>query len=408
MFKITYSNNLKWEITVSWSKNAALPIIAANYLTDQKIKLNNLPDILDVKTLLEAWNWALHNSKEYFNLTTPETTKIRASILLIPIWLLKFWIVYFCKPWWCNIWKRPLDTFDDAFMQAGVWIENNWYKIYKKIWKPKTKIILSEFSVTTTEALLIYLAFLSDIDYEIKIYNIAIEPHVINLIDFLKNIWANIKLNYNHSVTIKPSKINIKNDHFNIIGDYIEAWTFLWLWAIADNSELMVKWTNIEDLISVFKVSEKIWINIKILDKNSFIVNSKNKKNYKAIKLQTMIFPWFPTDLQSIFWVVLTQANWVSKIYETLFEWRFGYLTELENMWAKVEILNPHQALIIWPTKLKWWYVTSKDLRWWWALLIAWTIAEWQTYIMNENIILRGYSNILEKLKSVGVRIEKV
>jgi UDP-N-acetylglucosamine 1-carboxyvinyltransferase len=77
-------------------------------------------------------------------------------------------------------------------------------------------------------------------------------------------------------------------------------------------------------------------------------------------------------------------------------------------MGAKVEILNPHQALIIGPTRLKWWYVTTKDLRWWWALLIAGIIANWQTFIMNENIILRGYENIVDKLKSIGVKIEKI
>ncbi len=407
MFIINQSSNLKWEIKVSWSKNAALPILAANYLTNQKIQLNNLPNILDVQSLKETRKRASENSKNYFDLTSPETTKIRASILLIPVGLLKYWEVHFCKPGWCNIWKRPLDAFDDAFIQAGVWVENNWYKIYKKINKPNRRIILQEFSVTTTEALLTYLAFLKNVDYEIKVYNIAIEPHVINLIKFLKGLWAQIKLHHNHSVTIQPTKINPQIEKFNIIWDYIEAWTFLGLGAIADNSKIVIKWCDIEDLISVFKVADKIGINIKILNNETFEVNSKNKKNYKAIKLQTMIFPGFPTDLQSIFGTILTQANGVSKIYETLFEGRFWYLTELENMGAKIEILNPHQALIIWPTKLKGSYVTTKDLRWWGALLLAGTIAEGKTYIMNEKIILRWYENIVEKLKSIGVKIEK-
>jgi UDP-N-acetylglucosamine 1-carboxyvinyltransferase len=90
-----------------------------------------------------------------------------------------------------------------------------------------------------------------------------------------------------------------------------------------------------------------------------------------------------------------------------LFEGRFWYLADLENMGATVEILNPHQALIIGPAKLKGTYVTTKDLRWGGALLLAWAIAEWQTFIMNENIILRGYENIVKKLKSIGVKIEK-
>jgi len=407
MFKVSYSDNLRWEITVSWSKNAALPILAANFLTNQQIFLENLPDIIDIKNLSLAGEKAENNSS-YYDLTTEEASKIRASILLIPIGLLKYWIVHFCKPGWCNIWKRPLDAFDDAFIQAGVRVENNWYKIYKKIWKPRHRIILSEFSVTTTESLLIYLSFLDDVDYEIKLHNIAIEPHVINLIDFLNWLGANIKISYNHTAIIKPTKLNPQIEKFKIIWDYIEAGTWLAIGSLAPNSKLVIKWVDIENLISTFKIAEKIGINIKILNNDIFEVDSLNIKNYKAIKLQTMIFPWFPTDLQPIFGVILTQCNGVSKIYETLFEGRFSYLTELENMGAKVEILNPHQALIIGPTRLKWWYVTTKDLRWWWALLIAGIIANWQTFIMNENIILRGYENIVDKLKSIGVKIEKI
>ncbi len=408
MFKIYQSDSLSWEVEVSGSKNAALPILAANYLVDKQIKLLNLPDILDIKSLEKAWNWAFHNSKDYFDLTSPESTSIRASILLIPVWLLKFWKVNFCKPGGCNIWKRPLDAFDDAFIQAWVDIKNNWFKVYKVKSKPSSKIILQEFSVTTTEALLMYLSFLDNVDYDITVYNIATEPHVINFIEFLRNLWANIILLPNHKVVIKPSKINIKNYSFKIIWDYIEAWTFFALGSIVPNSKIVIKGVHFEDLISVFKISDKIGINYNIKDDYTIEVNSFNRKNYRSVKLQTMIFPWFPTDLQSIFWVILTQAKWVSKIFETLFEWRFSYLIELENLWANVEILNPYQAIIIWPSKLKWWYVTTKDLRGWWALIIAWAIAKWETYIANEKIILRWYCCIVDKLRNVWLNIEYI
>jgi UDP-N-acetylglucosamine 1-carboxyvinyltransferase len=162
---------------------------------------------------------------------------------------------------------------------------------------------------------------------------------------------------------------------------------------------------DVDDLSSMYSIANRIWIDFKIIDKHTIRVNSFNKKNYKAIKLETRIYPGFPTDLQSIFGTLLTQANWVSKIFETLFEWRFGYLSELENLWAKVEILNPHQAIVIWPVKLKWWYVTSTDLRWWWAMVLAWIMAKWTTNIMNENIILRWYDNIVENLQNIWVDI---
>ena len=94
--------------------------------------------------------------------------------------------------------------------------------------------------------------------------------------------------------------------------------------------------------------------------------------------------------------------------FETLFEWRFGYLNELENLWAKLEILNPHQALVIWPTKLKWNYVSSTDLRWWWAMVLAWIMAQWTTNIMNEKIILRWYENIVQNLQNIWVNIKQI
>jgi len=176
MFKVEYSPNLKWEITISASKNAALPILAANFLVDKKVSLTNLPDIVDVNILNEIWNTYLQE----WTLVGSLTERIRSSILLIPVGLYKFWKIAFSNCGGCSLWKRPLDTFDNAFEQAWVKvIEKSEKKIFKTVSKPNKKIILNSFSVTATEAILIYLAFLDKIDYEIEITNIAIEPHVI-------------------------------------------------------------------------------------------------------------------------------------------------------------------------------------------------------------------------------------
>jgi len=410
MFKISYSPNLKWEVKIPWSKNAALPIVAANFCIDGKITLQNKPDIIDIQNIEKLANEALVNSKDYFDLTSELATKIRASILLIPLWLLKYWKVKFVWTWWCKIWKRPLDTFDNALLNAGVkvTIKDGEHKFYEIVEKPKKNIMVQEFSVTTIEALLTYLAFLPDINYEITIYQAATEPHVKNLIDFLNNAWAKIKLNIDHTISIQPIwNPETKQKEFKIISDYIQAWTYFAIWAGADNSELIIKNCNIDDLSAIYNTATKIWINFKIIDKNTIQVNSLNKSNYRATKFETRIFPWFPTDLQSIFWTLLTQANWISKIFETMFEWRFWYLNELENLWANIEILNPHQALIIWPTKLKWGYVSSTDLRWWGAMVLAWIMASGTTYITREDIILRWYDNIENNLKSIWVNIER-
>lgn len=406
MFKISYSPNLKGEVIISWSKNAALPIISANYLIDNKINLTNKPDISDVNNIEKLAEYALANSTGYFDLTSELATKFRASILLIPVGLKKFWEVRFVGSGGCKIGKRPLDTFDDALNKAWVQITNWEYKTFKVVDKPKRNIMLQEFSVTATEALITYLAFLEDVDYEITVYQVATEPHVKNLIAFLNAAWADITMGLDHTITVHPKKVEIKQDTFEIISDYIEAGTYFAIGAWADNSELIINNMNVDDLSAMYNIASKIGINFKILDKHTIKVDSYNKANYKAVKLEVRIFPGFPSDLQSIFWALATQFDWITKIFETLYEGRFWYLNELENLWWKIEILNPHEALVIGKSKLQWWYVSSTDLRWGWAMVLAWIMAEGTTNIMHEEIIARGYADIVNKLRKIGVKIE--
>lgn len=408
MFQIAYSPNLKGEVQISWSKNAALPILAANYCIDNKIKLQNVPNIKDIASMKQLAEEALSVSKDYFDLSQDLAKKFRASILLIPFWLLKYGKVKFVGSWWCNIGKRPLDIFDNALEKAGITITQDEYKIYEVTWKPKKNIMLQWFSVTAIEALLIYLAFAKNYDYEIHIYQVAIEPHVRNLIDFLNNVWANIHLNVDHSIVMKPGEYKVKEEEFAIIADYIEAGTYFAIGAWADNSEIIIKWCHVDELSAIYSISDIIGIDFKIIDKNTIRVSSSNKKNYRAAKIEARIYPWFPTDLQSIFWTLLTQANGISKIFETLYEGRFNYLNELENLGARVEILNPHEAIVVWPTKLRGNYVSSTDLRCWWAMVLAWIMAQWTTNILNEDIIARWYDDIVNKLKNIGVNIKQV
>lgn len=405
MFKISYSPDLRGEVLISGSKNAALPIIAANYLIDQQIQLENKPDISDVRSIEKLAEDALSKSTNFFDLTSELATKFRASILLIPVGLKKFWEVRFVGSGGCKIGKRPLDTFEDALHKAGVEITHGQFKTFKVVGKPKKNIMLQEFSVTATEALITYLAFLDDVDYEITVYQVATEPHVKNLIDFLNAAGADIRMGIDHTITVNPKKIAIKEPSFKIISDYIEAGTYFAIGAWADNSELIIRNVNVDDLSAMYNIASKIGINFKILDKQTLVVNSYNKANYKAVKLEIRIFPWFPSDLQSIFGALASQFDGVTKIFETLYEGRFGYLNELENLGWKIEILNPHQALVIWKTELHGGYVSSTDLRWWGAMVLAGIMARGETMIMNEDIIARGYADILNKLSSIGVKI---
>lgn len=135
MFVIKHSANLKGTVTISGSKNAALPIIAANYLTNNTVTLENVPDILDVQRLHTIAENALASSKDssFFNLTDPLCLKLRASILLVPYGLINYGEVRFIGVGGCKLGKRSLDTFDDSLQQCGIELsyEKN-VKIYRK------------------------------------------------------------------------------------------------------------------------------------------------------------------------------------------------------------------------------------------------------------------------------------
>lgn len=406
MFTIHQSKNLSGTVRVSGSKNAALPLLWAQKLVDNVIALSNVPDILDVQRLQEVIVIADDQSENFYDLTDPLVTKMRASILLIPHGLRKYGKVKLLGSGWCKLGKRSLDTFDDAFVQCGVDVEDWEYKTYTVVWTPQSEIILGEFSVTTIEAVLTYLAFHEQIE-ETTIRQIAIEPHVVNLIDFLNACGADITLGYDHSVVVKKATINASVTEFAVVGDYLETALFLWIWALAENSELTVTWCPIAHQTKTLYYAKQIGIDITIVDDQTFTVNSKNKANYQAPKkIESRLYPWFPTDILPKFIPILTQCHGITRVFETLFEWRFAYLNELENLWANIEILNPHQVLIIWPTPLKWNYVSSTDIRGWGAVLIAWVIAEWKTVITNEEMILRWYDSVIEKLQRIGVNIE--
>ncbi len=413
MLKVHQSNNLKWSIQVGWAKNAVLPIYAANILTNQQIKLDNLPDISDIHNMqkvIDGANIAFTKDNSYYDLTSELCGKFRASILLIPAGLIKCGKVKFYGVGGCKIGKRPLDAFDHAFIKAWIKITEWEHKEFEVVSKPAKRIIMDELSVTATEAILTYLAF-CDADYAIDLYECAIEPHVMNHIDFLRHIGADITVHFDHHFTIKPAKIaSDYSDYssFKIIWDSLEWLFYLIIWATAPNSEVTVSGFDIDELNAVRVEFDKIGIDYEILWPDSVRASSKNLEHYKSIKMQTMIYPGLCTDAQPMIGALLTTCHGISKIHEKMYEGRFGYLTELGNLGAKFEVLNPHQVVVMWPVDLKWWYLGSTDLRWWAAAIICGILAEGVTHVTSEEWILRWYENVIGKLQSLGVKIEKV
>ena len=414
MLIIKGNNKLSGVVKVSGSKNAALPIIWASLLLAGKVKLNNVPKIGDVKTFLDILEniWVLYSWEENTlfldatnlnndNLNFEKIKKIRSSIFLLSPLLYFFKSINIPFPGGCKIWKRPIDAHLNWLKAIWYDYELDWDNI-KLNWETQSgdKILNAWFWVSSTENLIVANVLRNG---KTTIKNSAIEPHVMNLISFMREAWANIDIRYNHEIIITWVEKLASNLEFDIVSDYIEAWTYMVIAALVSEKYLDIKNARIEDLYTFIEKLKDAWVVVEDLWDDTLRVY--RAENLKPVSFQTNIFPGFPTDLQSPFAILQSQAFWTSRIHEVLFEWRLNFLVELEKMTAKIAILNPHEAIIFWPNKLKWTTVTSWDLRAGMAMIIAGLIAEWETKVTNVEYIYRGYENFVEKLKNLWADI---
>jgi UDP-N-acetylglucosamine 1-carboxyvinyltransferase len=204
---------------------------------------------------------------------------------------------------------------------------------------------------------------------------------------------------------------HLKGFDHEVVGDYLQAGTYALASALTSGDITLTNF--VADDLELFWLSlKKMGLEVEInygegVNKDS--VRVLGKDNYKNLEvLKTAVHPGFPTDLQAPFVVLLTQGEGESVVFETLFEGRLNYLFELEKMGAKVELLNPHQAVIYGPTKLKGMPISSCDIRAGAAMVLAALVAEGETEISNINYIDRGYENLEEILTGLGGIIRRV
>jgi len=417
MLIIKWWKKLSWTIKVWGSKNASLPIIAWALLIKWKVTLKNVPEIWDVFTFIDILKWIWAKIKFENNILEIDSTilnkswfdlekmkKIRVSILLLSPLLQRLWKISIPTPGWCNLGKRPVDSHLN-------WLKDIWYEyILDDDWislewetNPWDMIISAWLWVTSTENLIVANVLR---DWKTTIKMSAIEPHVMNLIDFLRTAWANINIRYDHTIIVEWVE-SLKTDfEFEVVSDYIQSWTYMIMWALASKEYLDIENARLDDLFSFIEKLIEAWIKVENLWNDKVRIWRCN--NIKPVSIQTNIFPWFPTDLQSPFAILMSMANGQSNIHEVLFEWRLNWLVELEKMWGHIANLNPHQAIIFGQTPLKWALVTSWDLRAWSAMVIAWLIANWETRITNVKYIYRWYENFVKTLKELWADIEEL
>ncbi|MGE4444169.1 MAG: UDP-N-acetylglucosamine 1-carboxyvinyltransferase [Candidatus Altimarinota bacterium] len=415
MYKINTSKDLSGEVVVSGSKNAALPILAATLLVRGKITLKNVPRIGDVMTFLEIIStigveYSFQENTLFLDTTHLDISKmdvemikkIRASILLLSPILHYFGNISIPFPGGCSIGKRPIDAhlnglkaigYDYVTTEKGVDITG----------KPNSGDITinAGFGVTSTENLIVANVLRPGVT---TIELSAIEPHVMNLIGFLREAGADIKIRYNHKIIVTGVAELKKELTYEVISDYIESGTFMVLGALASKEYIDIKNARIDDLYSFIAKLKEAGVQLEDLGNDTLrVFRSKNLKN---VSIQTNIFPGFPTDIGSPFAVLMTQAEGTSRIHEVLFEGRLNFLVELDKMRGHTAILNPHEALIFGKMNLKGAQVTSWDLRAGAAMVIAGLIAEGETKVMNIEYIERGYENFVQKLQKLGAKIE--
>ena len=416
-FIIKGGKTLNGAIDLRGFKNSATPIIAATVLTDKTCVLNNMPRVGDVFKLLEILKsmgskqrWISEHSVEIKNdelepekIDQNSLNQIRSSILLLGPLLARFHKFKFITPGGCKIGSRPIDTHLESLKDLGASIElDSQTGIYNaELRELKSReVCLEEFSVTATENLLM-LGFAHS--FAIKLA--AIEPHVFDLIDFLRKLGMAIETGNAHSFKVGPGKSENSKIEHSIINDPIEAGTFAIL-AAATKSRIDINGIGENNLTSTLRKLKEFGVDYKIAN-NALMIDGA-KSVLRASKVQTMPYPGLPTDLQALFGVLATQASGSSIIFDTLYESRLKYIDELKKMGADVAVLDSHRAMITGPTILRGAKIDSLDLRAGATLIIAGLIAEGKTELGNIEQIDRGYEDIDGRLRELGADIRRV
>lgn len=414
IYTITWWAETQGDIWVSGSKNAALPMIAST-LFFETAELKNVPDISDthlMKDILESLGSKVTFEKNTFTVDNSQLSlsnirqdlfkKARATYYLIPPLLARFGEVNLTYPGGCSIGKRPIDGIVRGLEQLG-YASTQVDETLAFKWQSHTNDITvnAYFSVGSTIVLL--LAALKRTGTT-RIELSAYEPHVMNMIDILRDAGADIALRYDHTIIIKPKKL-AKHLSGAVIGDYIVSGTLAIIGALTAKDSIDIHDARIEDISAFLNSIERM--GVKFEKKDNDILRVYRSKKLTASSIQTNIYPGFPTDLQSPTAILMSQADGVSRIHEILFEGRLNWLVELETMRGHIALMNPHEAMIFGKTPLRGAKVSSWDLRSGAAMLIAGMIASGTTELDNVSHIERGYENFVERLQSIGAKIEK-
>lgn len=409
--KIEGGRTLSGTINISGAKNSAVALIPAAILSDEKVVIDNIPNISDIDALEEILLYlnadikredgkVIIDSSKIVNKEVPEaiSKKLRASYYFMSSLLGKYKYVEMYFPGGCSIGARPIDQTLKGYRALGATVieEGNKFTIKADELIGNT-VYLDMPSVGATVNIILASVKAKG---ETVIENAAKEPEIVNVATFLNNMGAKITGAGTSTITIQGVDY-LGKCYTEVIPDRIETGTYILAGAlIGDN--LTVNNIIPEHVDSLLGKLKEIGCDMKITD-NSVTISKIN--NGKPINVKTLGYPGFPTDLQQPLTTLLTQLNGTSTLEETIYENRFQNVPYLVNMGANIEI-NGKSIKVQGPTPLKGTNVVATDLRAGACLVLAGLAASGTTVVDNVEHVLRGYENIIGKLSNVGAKIE--
>ena len=407
---------LKGKVLISGSKNAALPILAATLLFDKSVTIKNLPRVKDIDTMLsllkslgskitlskDKKTAKIQNKKNMKTFASYSLVKtMRGSILVLGPLISKFQNSITSLPGGCLIGARPVNYHLSALKKLGMNYEIRKGYIHAKS-KGKLKgttVRFSNISVGATENTIIA-ACLANGKTILK--NCAVEPEIKDLTNFLNSAGANIKWKGRTCEVVGVKSLN--QTEYSVMADRIETGTFC-VAAALSKGDLEIQNLNPKIISTELSLLKKIGAKIKTYENNIRIKGPDKIRPLKNIK--TKEYPSFPTDLQAQFMVLLCKANGKSIITESIFENRFMHVAELQRLGAKINIKN-NKAIIDGNTNFIGAELMSSDLRASVALVLAAIVANGKSVINRIYHLDRGYENIENKLKKIGVKIKRL
>ncbi|HHY1436842.1 TPA: UDP-N-acetylglucosamine 1-carboxyvinyltransferase [Campylobacter jejuni] len=412
--EIEGTNHLSGKVTISGAKNAALPLIVSSILAKNEVKINNVPNVADIKTLISLLENLgakvnFENNSALLNTNTLNQTiakydivrKMRASILTLGPLLARFGHCEVSLPGGCAIGQRPIDLHLLALEKMGANIQIKQGYVVASGNLKGNEILFDKITVTGSENIIMAAALAKG---KTKLLNVAKEPEVVQLCEVLKDAGLEIKGIGTDELEIYGTDGELLEfKEFSVIPDRIEAGTYLCAGAIT-NSKITLDKVNATHLSAVLAKLHQMGFETLIAEDSITLLPAKE---IKPVEIMTSEYPGFPTDMQAQFMALALKANGTSIIDERLFENRFMHVSELLRMGADIK-LNGHIATIVGGKELNAADVMATDLRASSALILAALAAKGTSKVHRIYHLDRGYENLEEKFKGLGVKITRL